>query len=102
MSPFGNPRLRADFNNARPDGSIRTTARYAETLEPLRPGLRVQLRDDDGNVVTARILSIQGAAVNLAPDWSTWVDAHESLSVTRLVRPERFSASAHGEALVAA
>jgi len=69
------PCLWADFNNARPDGSIRTTARYAETPETLAHGMVVVLRDDEGNTVRARVTTIDGLAVELVADWPTWADA---------------------------
>ena len=69
------PRLWADFNIARPDGSIRTTVRYAFIAEFLEPGMVVMLRDDEGNTVRARVMTIDGLAVELVADWSSWADA---------------------------
>jgi hypothetical protein len=69
--------FRVDFNDQTEDGRIVALSRLASGPGEPRIGLRVTMRDGEGNSCSGRIAAISGALIEIQPNWDSWVPVED-------------------------
>lgn len=64
--------LWADFNSVDDEWRVRTSLRFAKTLERPRPGELIWLYDDEGNAVWGVVDELQGLVIYVRLEMATW------------------------------
>jgi hypothetical protein len=77
---LGTPIIRADFNAASQSGVLVASKRFLEsTVEDLRPGVEILVRDWEGNSCRGVVTEVSGLAVSVELAWTTWLAEGDAL-----------------------